>query len=328
MPLANERLDLRILITGGLGYLGGRLAQYLSQINHEIIVATRGRHQTYEYLENVSIHQIDWNDELSINQVCKGCDVVIHAAGIDANSCVSDPINALQFNGVATAKLLKSSITCGVNNFIYFSTAHVYSENLSGFFNESSQVTNLHPYATSHKAGEDSVLYLSQKKEINGIIFRISNGFGAPVDPNTNCWSLLVNDICKQAVTTNKIKLRTSGLKYRNFIPIQDLIKIVEFFLSYDYKKYFDDLPIFNIGSSSSMTVYDMALLVSNYYEEKYGNKIKIEKKEISHFEKDSFNPKLIYNTDKLTKVLGTTLDNTRSEIQSLFSFCKKYYKY
>lgn len=318
---------MKILITGGLGYLGGRLSQYLSEINHEVVVATRGYFQNYKYLENVSIQHIDWADELSINKLCKGCDVVIHAAGMDSNSCESDPINALQFNGVATSKLLKSAISVGVNNFIYFSTAHVYSQNLSGLFNENSNVTNLHPYATSHKSGEDAVLYQSLKGEINGIVFRISNSFGAPIDPNIDCWSLLVNDLCRQAIISNKINLRTSGIQYRNFISIQDLSKIVEFFLSYSHQKNFEDLPIFNIGSESSMTVHDMALLVSHCFEKNYGRKIKIERKKISSPEKKTIKSKLIFSNDKLTKLLGTTFNNTKNEIQSLFNFCDTHYR-
>ena len=327
MSLGYERLNLKILITGGLGYLGGRLAQYLSQINHEVIVTTRNQYKTYKYLENVNIYKIDWNDELSIKKACKNCDVVIHAAGINANSCASDPISAIQFNGVATARLLRSAISCDVTNFIYFSTAHVYSKNLSGLINENSQATNLHPYATSHKSGEDAVLYQTQKGEINGIVFRISNGFGAPIDPNIDCWSLFVNDLCRQAIISNKINLRTSGLQYRNFIPIQDLSKIVEFFLLYEKQKDFDDLPIFNIGSASSISLYDMALLIADYYKETYGRKIKIERKKVTSSNKESIQSNLIYSNDKLTKVMGITYDNTKNEILSLFKFCDTQYR-
>lgn len=318
---------MKILITGGLGYLGGRLAEYLSQSNNEVIVTTRGRRQGYKILKNINVFNIDWDNELSIKQACHGCDVVIHAAGMNAVSCETDPIKAIKFNGEVTAILAKKAVSCGVKNFIYFSTAHVYSENLFGFFNESSDVANSHPYATSHKSGEDSVIRLVNSGEMNGVILRLSNAFGAPIDPSIDCWSLLVNDLCRQAIVFNKIKLKTSGLQYRNFIPIQNLNKIVEFFLTFDRKKYYDDSPIFNVGSASSITVYEMALQISSYYKEKYGEQIKVEKKKSSKLEKVSSKPSLIYSNDKLTKVFGEIFDNTKEEIYSLFNFCETHYK-
>jgi len=317
-----SKLILRILITGGLGYLGARLAHYLSYQKHKVTVATRAHFEDYKYLPDVTISNIDWSDDESINQACKGYDIVIHAAGMNSDACASDPINALQFNGVATAKLLKSAISANVSRFIYLSTAHVYSQSLSGFFNEGSCARNLHPYATTHKAGEDAVLSCSEKGEINGVVLRISNAFGTPIDPDTNCWELLVNDLCLQAAKLNKIKLKTSGVQYRNFLPIQGLCKTVEFFLSYIDKDYSDESPIYNVGSSSSMTVYDMAKLVALCYQEKYGKKILIERNNNSSMPMPNL-PPLMYSVDKLFKAQGDTHDNLKIEILSLFEFCK-----
>ena len=319
------KLILRILVTGGLGYLGGRLSNYLSQNGHKVIAASRKYYEDYKFLPDVTLRQVDWSSDFSINQACQNCDIVIHAAGMNSAECASDPISALKFNGTATSRLLKSAISCNVTKFIYLSTAHVYSESLLGFFDEESPTKNIHPYATSHKAGEDAVLEGSKKGEINGIVLRISNAFGAPVDPNTNCWSLLVNDLCQQAFTLNKIKLETSGLQYRNFIAIQDVCKNVEFFLSYTPKDYSFELPIYNIGSEYTMTVYEMAELVVFYFQESYKKQIPIERKATSSFILNKRS--LIYCIDKLNSIQGVTHDNLKTEILSLFKFYDIHYR-
>ncbi len=317
---------MKILITGGLGYLGGRIANYLTQNNYKVKVASRNSFKPNSFLENISMYQIDWNNESSINKACEDCNVIIHAAGMNSHSCYANPDEALKFNGFTTAKLLNNAISCGVSNFIYFSTAHVYADKLVGFYDETSPTTNQHPYATSHKFGEEALIEASKTGKINGIVLRLSNAFGSPIDPNSNCWPLLVNDLCKQAVTSNKIKLLTSGTQYRNFLPIIDLCKIVTFFLTYKNQDYNLYNPVYNVGSKFSMSVYDMALTISQYYEEIYGHKLIIQKKPISLSEQNSNDKELIYSIDKLTKLLGTSFFSFKEEIKNLFNFCENHY--
>jgi UDP-glucose 4-epimerase len=317
---------LRILITGGLGYLGERLSSFLSKQGHKIFAASRNYNQDYKFLNNVSLCQIDWSSDSSINQACQNCDVIIHTAGMNSYECEANPESALKFNGDTTSRLLKIAISCNVGKFIYFSTAHVYSDNLLGFFDESSITKNKHPYATSHKAGEDAVLESSKKGEINGVVLRISNSFGAPINPDTNCWSLLVNDLCRQAITLNKIILQTSGQQYRNFIAIKDLCRNVEFFVTYIPRDYSISTPIYNIGSKYTMSVYEMAKLISFYFQELYKVQIPIERTFTESKHKQN-KKSLVYSIEKLNSIQGVTHDNLKAEILYLFKFCKIHFR-
>ena len=116
---------------------------------------------------------------------------------------------------------------CGVPRFLYFSTAHVYGSSLEGTITEQTCPRNLHPYATSHLAGEQAVLEAAQRGAIRGVVFRLSNAFGAPVSSEVNCWMLLVNDLCRQAVTTGELALRTAGLQLRDFVTLEDVTRAV-----------------------------------------------------------------------------------------------------
>src|SRR3546814_14338280 len=114
---------------------------------------------------------------------CRGCDAVIHAAGMNAQNCAANPVEALEFNGVATARLVQAAARVGIRRFIYLSTAHVYCAPLTGTITEDTCLRNLHPYATTHLAGENAVLLAVQFGEILGIVLGIANVLGVPAYP-------------------------------------------------------------------------------------------------------------------------------------------------
>ena len=312
---------MRILITGGLGYLGSRLAHYLDQKGNEVIVASRDHDKSKNLSKRILIQVIDWKSETSINQACKECDIVIHAAGMNADSCKKDPVAALDFNGVVTAKLIRSALLCKVSKFIYFSTAHVYSECLSGYFDENSCTMNLHPYATTHKVAEDMVLHMTKGRSMLGVVLRLSNVFGSPVHPKVDCWELFVNNICKQAVLTNEIHLKTLGTQYRNFLPMENLCIIVEYFLSSKSFKNIDSSTIYNIGSETAKTIYEVALLVKS--------QAQVFLKQDVSLVVDNGNNKLIsgkpliYSLDKILAEDILLVDYFDKEINTLLLFCK-----
>ena len=204
--------------------------------------------------------QIEWDDGRALEHSCNGADAVIQAAGMNAQECASDPIAALAFNGVATARLVAAASRAGVQRFIYLSTAHVYASPLVGTITEDTCPRNLHPYSSSHHAGESAVLSASQRGQIEGIVLRLSNAFGAPVHEDVNCWTLLVNDLCRQAVTKRSFTLRSAGVQRRDFVTLQDVSRAVSHVLDLS-KEHMGD-GIFNIGGAWTPRVIDMAELI------------------------------------------------------------------
>jgi len=253
---------MRILITGGFGFVGGRLAEYLAQAGYQIILGTRHSISSPEWLPEAEVAKISWDDESALERSCDGVDVIIHAAGMNAQDCSADPVAALAFNGLATARLVAAASKASVKKFIYLSTAHVYASPLVGTVTEETCPRNLHPYATSHLTGEHAVLSASNRGEFQGIILRLSNAFGAPMHKSVNCWMLLVNDLCKQAVQTQKVMvprivLRTSGLQRRNFIAMESVSRAVLHFLSFQNSHL--ETNLYNVGGASTSSVLEMA---------------------------------------------------------------------
>jgi UDP-glucose 4-epimerase len=252
---------MKLLITGGFGYLGGRLAQFIAlQGNHEVLLGSRQQSEPPPWLPQAKVVQTRWNSLPCLEQGCSGVDTVIHLAGMNAQDCASDPVAALEFNGVATARLLQAAIRQGVKRFIYFSTAHVYGSPLAGVITEETCPVSLHPYATSHRSGEDAVRSAHKNGEIEGIVIRLSNAYGAPANKEADCWMLLVNDLCRQAVTTRHMVLRSSGLQRRDFVPLADVCRAVNHLLLRPAQELASG--IFNVGGEWSPTVWEVAGLV------------------------------------------------------------------
>jgi len=251
---------MRILVTGGQGFIGGRLAQYLVLAGHQIDLGSRTVTSSPSWAPQVSVVQMDWPDRRSLEHVCTGVDVVIHAAGMNAQDCSADPVAALDFNGLATARLAASANSAGVGRFIYLSTAHVYSSPLVGAITEDTCPRNVHSYAASHLAGENAVLAHNHNGSMTGIVLRLSNAFGAPVHRDVNCWMLLVNDLCRQAVTSRSLVLRTAGLQRRDFVTLTDVSRAISHVIDLNNERIGN--AIFNVGGAWAPSVLEMAKII------------------------------------------------------------------
>lgn len=310
---------MKILITGAFGFVGGRLAKYLAGRGHEILLGTRIARSSPDWGPGLEVVKTDWFNEDALTSLCRNVDVVIHAAGMNAQDCEIEPVAALHFNGVATAALVTASCKAGVKKIIYFSTAHVYGSPLSGVLTEEICPVNLHPYATSHLAGENAVLWAHQKGKIEGWIFRLSNSFGAPSYKNVNTWNLLVNDICRQAIVSNKIVLKSSGTQCRDFVTLSTVEKTIEASLLGTAPE--STNLIFNLSSGRSTSIMEMAELVASRYRNITGEE-KIYIENISDDEGKIWHPFLI-SVEKLRKN-GLFFESINEpEIDGLLNFCK-----
>ena len=240
--------------------MGGRLAHYMVERGHFVTLGTRKQRKTPDWLVNGRVAIADWEDGCSLEDMCRGIDVLIHSAGMNASDCEADPIAALEFSGLATSRLIEAAHIVGVRRFIYLSTAHVYSRRLVGMISENKAPQNTHPYASSNLAAENVVLYANELGKMEGYILRLSNVIGAPMDLGANCWSLVVNDLCRQVVSKGEMVLDSTGLQQRDFLAMRSLCSTVDAFCS----KSSDVLEqgLYNVGSEKSMSVFEVAQLI------------------------------------------------------------------
>ena len=247
-----------VLITGGLGYVGGRLAEhFLTRTGFRVRLGTRNPGQkTPPELAGCELAHFDLESPASLDAACNQVRFIIHLAALNENDSAKYPDRALEVNAGGTLKLVQSAIRAKVERVLYFSTAHIYGAPLLGEISEQVIPRPVHPYAYTHKAAEDIVLAAGQEKKFTAIVFRLANGFGPPIRAGVDRWTLLVNDLSRQAATQRQMVLKTAGLQPRNFITLDDVSRAAAHFLGLTEASLGDG--IFNIGGRGSLTILEM----------------------------------------------------------------------
>jgi len=250
----------RILVTGGMGFVGGRVAQALAtNADVTLTLGSRTVQANPCWLPSSKVVAMDWRSLQSLTLACDGIDTLVHLAGMNDADCLHDSVAALEVNAVNTARLMQAAKVAGVKRVIYLSTIHVYGPNLAGQIDESTLPKGRHPYATSHRAAEDVVL-AAANANMGSIVLRLSNCFGVPAHSAVRAWMLLMNDLCRQAVTLRSMTLRSTGLQCRDFITLQDVSRAVVHMIDLPNNQIGDGL--FNVGSGKSLRVIDMVELI------------------------------------------------------------------
>ena len=315
--------DLKILITGGLGYLGGRIADSLKRNHSEstiVLGTSREISEAPDWAKAFQIVPLNILDPISIEKaISNGIHVVIHLAALNEHDSLNDIKTAWEINTLGTQTILSVASQKQVSKFIYFSTFHVYG-NCKGTITEKSPTNPFHPYAATHRAAEDMVRFFQYYKGMNTLTLRLSNGFGYPMDSGINRWTLVFNDLCRQAMTSGEMIIKSSGKQYRDFISLHDVAAAVDHFLYTIPDKWEDGL--FNIGGGCSLSIADVANKIATIYEKKYGKPVPIQ---IEGKDSGQVYDPIQFNIDKLKKTGFCLTGNMEKEIEQTLSLCEKF---
>ncbi len=312
-------MSRKVLITGASGYVGGRIRQYLATVTDNVLYTTSrdlAQCDTTERCRYLDLASCDDTEE-----VLEGIETVIHLAALDENTCIQQPQRALEVNTLGSFKLLHGAIRAGVRKFIYFSTIHVYGSPLQGTLAEDSCTRPAHPYAYTHRAAEDFILAAHDQAVIDAIVVRMSNAIGPPTSPNVDRWTLLVNDLCRQAVTNRKMVMRSDGMQWRNFIALEDVAQATMHLMNLPREACGNG--IFNLGAEQCTRVVDMVDLITQRCQATLGYVPQVQKPLPSPGEAPA---SFTFSIHKL-KSAGFTPESCLSrEIDGTLEFCRNHF--
>lgn len=212
---------MRILITGGNGYVGRELCRLLQQ-EHDICVVDNLRFGEVRFrtegLEKLRIERIDIRDKKAIKDLFANFspEIIIHLAAIHfIPECESDPVLAVSTNVVGTVNLLASCpASC---HFIFASSGAVYQPEDKPHLESSSIVNPLDIYGFTKLQGEEYVRYFATQRGFSATIARLFNVVG-PGETNPH----VLPEIIAQLKSGRRV-LRLGNLDtQRDYIHVRD----------------------------------------------------------------------------------------------------------
>lgn len=268
---------MKILVTGGAGYIGSHAVYMLIKNGYNVVVVDN---LSTGFRENIhhdaTFYEGDISDELfllSIFEDESDIEAVMHFAGsIRVDESVYKPLEYFQNNAEAVRVLLSVCETTNINTIIFSSTAAVYGQPKTVPIDELDEKLPMNPYGESKLAAENLIKSWSEAKRVNFVIFRYFNVAGAhdnrKLGIKTKTLTHLVPSIVKCAIDKQgSFKIfgddfeTKDGTCIRDFIHVQDLVKAHLLGLEWSIKN--NRSGIFNLGSSKGYSVkevYDNAV--------------------------------------------------------------------
>lgn len=302
-----------ILITGGNGYIGQYLVDFLKKNNYTVYVTSRKK------INNKNVLYMDLLDEKSIHGICKNMDVVIHMANLDERIIKNNEKDALLANSYAARLLYLDASENNVKKFIYFSTFHVYGKN-SGNIYETDIPSPLSDYGLTHLFAEKYLEQLSKNSDTKVDIIRLTNGIGVPF--KTDKWYLVLNDFCKTVYETGKIVLKSNGLNIRDFISIKDVVSAVDTVIKNDSE---NCCEIYNLSTEKTYSIRELAYKVKEIYEKKYNKRADIIIPTVTQDEIDMVKP-LFVSSEKIKKLGWKPRYSLENVIKEIFEYLNASY--
>ncbi len=251
---------MNILITGGKGFLAGRVYEFLKKKKLKVTLSSRIKSKNFAH--------INWNSDKNLNRLCKDKDVIINCAGLDSHGCKLKK-KAIKVNSVYPLKLLKVAKKNNVKLFIFLSTFHVYAMK-SGKIFENGKLNRKSNYTLSKIKGETNVLK-ENSKTTKVLVLRICNLFGYPYFKNKNCWRLLINSAIKDLIEKKRFIIKSKENSYRNYSSVQSFNEFIfNIIVQLNYLKTFP--KIMNYCSEKNISIIE----ICNILIRKIGNKKKL----------------------------------------------------
>jgi UDP-glucose 4-epimerase len=182
---------MKLLLTGGLGYIGSHTCIELCQSGYQVVLIDNLSNSSMETLErintlvsnNVTFYNIDIRDQMSLEDLFNRhvFDGVIHFAGLKSvNKSISNPIDYYSNNVCGTVILIEVMKKFGCKTFIFSSSATVYGEPKSVPISEDFPLSSLNPYGHSKLIIEDLLKNICDSDSAWSIaILRYFNPIGA-----------------------------------------------------------------------------------------------------------------------------------------------------
>ncbi len=259
---------MRVLVTGGAGYIGSLVVEELLIRNHYPVVFDLfnwGKESIDQFAGKIDIIEGDCRNSRDIIYALEGVDAIIHLAGIVGEfACKSNHKAHFSVNVESTRTLINCCTDPEldlVRDFIFASSCSVYG-NVKGLYKEVTEETPVAPLSSyAHAKLRAEKIILDKTKEVphfHPTILRLTTVFGWSHRPRLD---LVTNLFAYNAWRHKKLTIFGDGLQYRSLIHVKDVARaLVE---TLEAPRFMRSGKIFHVGEeTNNKTVKKIAEIV------------------------------------------------------------------
>jgi len=255
---------MRVLITGGAGFIGSHLTEELLKQGDRVIALdnlSTGRYENIEHLlKNKSFEFVEGNilDTTLVDKLSEKADVIFHlAAAVGVNLIVSKPLESLTTNIKGSEIVLDAALRYH-KKILITSTSEIYGKNMNGPLKEDddrilgSPLKSRWGYSTA-KAVDEMLAYIYWKeKKLPAIIVRLFNTVGPR---QTGAYGMVIPRFVAQASRNEDITVYGTGKQSRCFLHVRDCVNALIALINEPGAIG----EVFNIGSQEEISIEMLA---------------------------------------------------------------------
>lgn len=247
---------MKILVTGGSGFIGSHIVEHYQELAEEIRVLDNLRTGYRRNLEGLRHTFIEGSvtDRDLVGKAVEGIDLIFHlAALVSVPESMARPAECVDINVHGLLNVLEASAAAGARKLVFASSAAIYGDNptvpkLEGMFPEPKS-----PYAITKLDGEYYLDLFQRERGLETAAIRFFNVFGPRQDPK-GAYAAAVPIFIEKALAGEDIHIHGDGGQTRDFIYVKDIVGALSFAA---------ETPgvtgVFNAGYGGQMTINDLA---------------------------------------------------------------------
>ncbi|MFH1285252.1 MAG: GDP-mannose 4,6-dehydratase [Candidatus Micrarchaeota archaeon] len=236
---------MKILVTGGKGYVGSRLVERLKKLGHDV--------KSFSQEDGEDVRELE-----EVKKASKGIDAIYHlAALISISKSIKEPYEFFEVNAHGTANVLEAARINGIETVILCSTSKVYGKAQKLPIDENHPLIPASPYGASKLIAELLCRQYALHYGIKTPILRVFNVYGPEQKSD-----LIIPTILRQAEKGSEIALRSVQSK-RDFVYVDDVIDALVLALE---KRESDT---YNIGTGEATSIEELVGIASKLMKKK-----------------------------------------------------------
>jgi UDP-glucose 4-epimerase len=258
---------MRVLVTGGAGFIGSHLCDALISNDDEVTILdnlSTGSEKNIAHLElNLKIYQGDIRDQKLVESLVEKNDLVFHmAAALGVDNILGNPIDSISVNYYGSEIVLNSA-TKYDKRIIIASTSEIYGKNPKQPLSEVDDRVIGTPqklrwsYSDAKALEEASAFYLYLTKKLKVTIIRFFNTVGPR---QTGKYGMVIPRFIEAAVNNRPLRIFGDGTQSRVFCHVEDSVRGIISLASIDQSIG----EVFNLGGEREISINDLAQLILN----------------------------------------------------------------